>query len=252
MRKTKQKRTPQNENEQNRARNRKKQHNKTGEERARVSEQERAKNEKTRMSPKNEKKNGKNIRISVKFGVLAMVWIFGYFVFLPSHGFSFSPSHCRALPLIFHYFPVIFLFPPSHFLFSSFYSFHLIARFHPCLFRSFQLIFSSLPHLWSFPFIFSFFPSDRLVLSLPFCLFLLRFLSPSNSLMFCVIVYISLICHPFFIMCFFFSLSFLSLSLFLSFIFSSLSLYFSLSSLSLYLSMSHSLRTYGREKRRYK
>ena len=68
--------------------------------RARKSEEERgerAKNEKTRMRPKNEK-NGKKLRNSVKFGVLAMVWILGYFVFPPSHFFSFSPCHCSFSP----------------------------------------------------------------------------------------------------------------------------------------------------------
>ena len=85
---------------------------------------------------------------------------------------------------------------------------------------------------------FSFFPSYRLVLSLPFCLFLLRFLSPSNSLMFCVIVYISLICHPFFhcmfLLSLYHSLSLSLFSFFLFFLFFFLSLSLSISLYSLY------------------
>ena len=155
------------------------------------------------------------------------VWCFGdgldfWVLCVPSLSFfSFSPSHCLFSLSHFSLFSCLFffLFPPSHFLFSPFYLFHfnfsifILAFFvlsNPFLAQS--LICG---HSLSF-FVLSFLSSRSVppILSIPFAF-------PSNSLMFYVSVYSSLLCRPFFSFIFFiFSLS---LSLYLSFSLSSLS-----------------------------
>ena len=188
--------------------------------------------------------------------------------------FGFLGTFC-SLPLIFSFSLLLFVLTLSIFIiFLSFFrSLPLICcslpsifsfsffRFHPCLFRSFQPIFSSIPHSWSFSLIFSFFACFLSSRSVP-PLFSIPFAFPSNSLMFCVIVYISLFSHSFSHLHVSFFLSILlSLSLSLSFslnfrlssFFVSISLSLSLSlplHLSLCLSMSACLPSYGREKRR--
>ena len=177
------------------------------------------------------------------------VWCFGdgldfWVLCVPSLSFfSFSPSHCSFSPSHFSLFSCLFFsFPPSHFLFSPFYFFHfnfsifILAFFvlsNPFLAQS--LICG---HSLSF-FVLSFLSSRSVppILSIPFAF-------PSNSLMFYVSVYSSLLCRPFFhCMFLFFSLSFslsFSFSIFLfslSFLFCFVFFIFSYLSLSLCLSL---------------